>query len=58
MISVNCPRHGRRVLLTERHIRGMRNTHRGIVVDWTCWCGHRGATRTGRPRPTNLDAIA
>lgn len=57
MFSVHCPRHGHEVLLTEGRISGIHNTRGGVVVDWTCWCGQRGATRTGRSRPSAPTAI-
>jgi hypothetical protein len=50
MFSVHCPRHRTEVLLPERHIRSIRNTHAGIEVDWVCFCGERGSFLTGRVR--------
>jgi len=48
MISINCPTHGSRVMLTERHIRKMTNTSRGIVVDVECTCGTSVRFVTGK----------
>jgi hypothetical protein len=50
MFSVNCPRHGSEVLLTERHITALEPGDGHLTVRWECWCGHRGSHRTGRPR--------
>ncbi len=52
MFSIDCPTHGRRVLLGPDRIVGVRNHHdgggrHGISLDWRCWCGHRGTLRTG-----------
>jgi hypothetical protein len=49
MFTVHCPRHGREVLLTERHILGINRIGDGLTVRWECWCGHKGSHRTGRP---------
>jgi hypothetical protein len=57
MLSVHCPRHASRVLLPEGHIRNIQSTDAGIVVDWSCWCGHLGSTRIGRPRRPATDTI-
>jgi hypothetical protein len=48
MIAIKCPTHGSRVLLTERHIRRLVNTERGIFVDVECTCGTHVMLRTGR----------
>jgi hypothetical protein len=50
MFTVNCPRHGRDVLLSEHGIESLRNTTAGIEVRWICSCGHRGSLLTGRRR--------
>jgi hypothetical protein len=51
MFSVQCPRHGSEVLLSESHIVGLDRSSDGrITVRWVCWCGHRGSHRTGRSR--------
>jgi len=50
MFSVHCPRHGSEVLLNERHILGIDSSDDNLTVRWECWCGHRGAHKTGRPR--------
>ncbi len=47
MLSVQCPRHGRRVLLGLRQICGIVNTDHGIEVHYTCTCGHEGLWLTG-----------
>ena len=51
MFSVDCPRHGRAVLLSDDHIERIRSGTDGIRMQWRCSCGARGETRTGRPRP-------
>jgi hypothetical protein len=50
MFSVQCPRHGSEVLLSERRIVGFDNSHGRITVRWVCWCGHHGSHVTGRGR--------
>ena len=53
MFSVQCPRHGSEVLLSERHITGIERTGDHLKLSWVCWCGHRGSHRTGRPAPVS-----
>lgn len=48
MVSAYCPRHGSRVLLTERQIRAMHNTDSGIVMELECHDGERIFVVTGR----------
>lgn len=48
MFSVHCPRHGERVLLTERRIRALHNTTAGIVLEVECYDGERIFVVTGR----------
>lgn len=48
MFAIQCPTHDSEVLLTERRIRRMENTPRGIVMDVECYCGTRVLVRTGR----------
>ncbi|HKE50301.1 MAG TPA: hypothetical protein VKE25_02210 [Actinomycetes bacterium] len=36
------------MLLTERHIRRLVNTDRGIIVDVECTCGTHVMLKTGR----------
>lgn len=48
MFVIRCPRHGSRVLVSERRIRALRNTGTGILLDVECWCGQRVLLRTGR----------
>ena len=50
MFSVYCPRHGSDVLLSESRINGLDNSPGDITVRWTCYCGHAGASSTGRAR--------
>jgi hypothetical protein len=47
MLSVQCPRHGRRMLLDLRQICGVVNTDHGIEVHYRCTCGHEGVWLTG-----------
>jgi hypothetical protein len=58
MLSVQCPRHGSEVLLSERRIVGIENSHGRITVQWVCWCGHHGSHITGRNRGSALETIA
>ncbi|MDN5751287.1 MAG: hypothetical protein L0H64_22755 [Pseudonocardia sp.] len=48
MFTVFCPRHGTRVLLSERRVRAVHNTADGIVVEIECHDGARILTVTGR----------
>ena len=48
MFSIQCPRHGSEVLLSESRIESLRNSVAGIEVRWICYCGHRGSFITGR----------
>jgi hypothetical protein len=50
MFTVQCPRHGSEVLLSERHILGLDPSEGQMTVRWECWCGYRGSHRTGRSR--------
>jgi hypothetical protein len=52
MIAPHCPRHGRRVLLGHDEITAVANTPSGVVVDWTCTCGHHGRTSFPHHRST------
>jgi len=56
MFSVNCPRHGSEVLLSESRILGIDRTGDGLMVRWVCWCGHVGSHHSGRARRT-LDIV-
>ena len=48
MFTVDCPRHGRPVLLPASRIRGLHNTDAGILLRVECWCGTLITVRTGR----------
>jgi len=48
MFSVNCPRHGRTILLGLTSIERIDNTDHGIEVHYTCTCGHHGVWLTGK----------
>ena len=48
MFAVYCPRHGTRVLLSERRIRAVHNTGGGIVLEVECHDGQRIQLVTGR----------
>jgi hypothetical protein len=50
MFTVQCPRHGSEVLLSESRIVGLDSFDDHMTVRWVCWCGHRGSHRTGRGR--------
>jgi hypothetical protein len=51
MMSVHCPRRGRKVLLGEGDIVALHNTSHGVEVEWRCFCGTTGRTVTGNRRP-------
>lgn len=48
MFVAHCPRHGSNVLLTERRIRKLYNTERGIFVVLECYDGEMLTVLTGR----------
>jgi hypothetical protein len=48
MLLINCPSHGRQVLVTESRVRRLTNTDSGILLDIECWCGTHVALLTGR----------
>ena len=48
MFAVHCPSHGSRVLIFSSGVERVRNTERGIEVDYRCTCGQRGTWLTGR----------
>jgi hypothetical protein len=50
MFAIDCPRHGARVLVTNRHILSIAEDGSGLVVRYRCWCGDEGRFHTGRPR--------
>lgn len=54
MFAVHCPRHGTRVLLTERRIRALHNTEAGIVIEAECYDGERVFVITGRGAAADL----
>jgi hypothetical protein len=56
MFEVFCPSHEARVLLGTGRIEAIRNTPDGVVVEWRCWCDHRGRSLGGRtlPEPRSL----
>lgn len=62
MFTVHCSQHGSEVLLSERRIRTLHHTPRGLDLEWECWCGSRGWIRTGRrlghsARPTGVSSM-
>jgi hypothetical protein len=48
MLTAYCPRHGARVILSERHIHSVHNTADGIVLEVECHDGERIMLVTGR----------
>jgi hypothetical protein len=54
MFQVFCPDHRAQVLLSVGRIEAIRNTADGMVVEWRCWCGHRGRSLDGRTLPHAL----
>ena len=56
MFFVECDSHDSGyVLLNADRIVSMRNTARGLELDWQCWCGNRG---TWRPRAHDHGPVA
>ena len=49
MFTVDCPAHRSKVLLSETRLRALKPVATGLQMEWECWCGHRGASLTGRP---------
>jgi hypothetical protein len=58
MFQVFCPDHQARVLLSTGRIEAIRNTAGGVVVEWRCWCDHRGRSLGGRTVPDRLPAAS
>ena len=56
MFAVHCPRHGDRVLLSERRIRALHHTDSGIVIEAECYDGERVYVVTGGQAPSDLAA--
>ncbi len=54
MLTVYCPRHRSRVLLSDQHIRAVHNTVHGIVIEVECFDGERILMVTG----ASIDAAA
>ena len=52
MFAIDCPTHNGPVLVTDRRIRSLRNTDRGIILDVECWCGTHVVLVTGRNAAT------
>lgn len=48
MFLIDCPTHGRRVLVPPSRIRSLHNVAGGILVELECWCGTQVTLRTGR----------
>ena len=48
MFIAYCPTHQANVLLSPRNIDALHNTDAGIEIEWTCQCGQRGTTISGR----------
>ncbi|MFI5840649.1 hypothetical protein ACIA8K_13160 [Catenuloplanes sp. NPDC051500] len=58
MFAIDCPQHRSRVLVSERRIRTIRNTERGILLDVECWCGRHVTLRTGRQETAGRTRMA
>jgi hypothetical protein len=48
MLTAYCPRHGARVILSERRVRAVHNTPDGIVLEVECHDGEHIMLVTGR----------
>jgi hypothetical protein len=56
MFSVECPRHGGRVLLFPDNIEMLVNTVSAIEIHWRCTCGEAGVqilARSGGRQPAS-----
>jgi hypothetical protein len=58
MFAVHCPRHGARVLLSERRIRALHIGDTGMVMEAECYDGERIFVVTGRGVLDGHDARA
>jgi hypothetical protein len=47
VFTVWCDESKSEVLLTSRHVRGVRNTGAGVLVAYRCWCRADGVMLTG-----------
>jgi hypothetical protein len=50
MYAAHCPRHGSLVLLGLDDITRVESSATETVVEWECFCGWRGRTRTAHRR--------
>ncbi len=61
MFTVHCDDLGE-VLLTAKDVLGVRNTDRGVLVAYRCWCGRNGVLLTGsgadREISHHVDSVA
>lgn len=48
MLVISCPTHRARLMVPTTHVRQLRNTDTGILLEVECWCGTRVWVRTGR----------
>jgi len=48
MFSIQCPRHGGRVLLFAENIEAVVNTASGVEIHWRCTCDETGIERVTR----------
>jgi hypothetical protein len=48
MFAARCETHDTEVLLTERHITGIRVEADAVEVSFVCWCGTEGSFRDPR----------
>jgi hypothetical protein len=58
MFLVFCPEHRSEVLLSTGRIEAIHNTADGVVVEWRCWCGHRGRSLDGHTLTDRLPAAS
>lgn len=58
MFSVQCPGHGRAVLMTAANITSIVNRPDGIEVHWRCRCGAVGSWLTGAQREARVPVPA
>jgi len=50
VFSAWCDAEQSEVLLSPRRITSIRFDRDSVEIDFTCWCGHQGATRDRRVR--------
>lgn len=58
MFDHDCTACAKRQLIFPSQISGLANTHHGIVVTFTCWCGAEQTMLTGRAAQASKIGLA